>query len=99
VSKYGNKKKNGYASQHEYTVAMNLEALEKCGAISNLEKQVKFELIPKQDGEKSCIYIADFTYTEDGKLVVADAKGFKTQIYMIKKKLMLYRYGIRIKEL
>jgi hypothetical protein len=42
--------------------------------------------------------VADFTYMEDGKLVVEDCKGFKTDVYKIKKKLMLWVHGIRIKE-
>lgn len=49
--------------------------------------------------ERACSYVADFVYTtRDGKLVVEDAKGFRTEAYKIKKKLMLWRYGIDIKE-
>ena len=48
--------------------------------------------------EKECSYIADFCYTEDGEIVVEDTKGFRTEAYKIKRKLMLERYGIQIKE-
>lgn len=48
--------------------------------------------------EKECAYIADFVYIEDGKEVVEDTKGFKTKDYIIKRKLMLYVHGIRVKE-
>lgn len=50
--------------------------------------------------ERECSYIADFVYTvvETGEIVVEDAKGFRTKEYAIKKKLMLFVYGIRIKE-
>ena len=48
--------------------------------------------------EKECAYIADFVYYEDGKLVVEDTKGLKTEAYIVKRKLMLERHGIRIKE-
>lgn len=48
--------------------------------------------------EKECAYYADFVYYECGKLVVEDTKGFRTAEYKIKKKLMLWVYGIRIKE-
>ena len=48
--------------------------------------------------EKECVYIADFVYMENGELVVEDTKGFKTKDYIIKRKLMLYTHGIRIKE-
>lgn len=51
--------------------------------------------------ERECSYIADFVYTvvETGEIVVEDTKGFKTKEYAIKKKLMLFVYGIRIKEI
>lgn len=48
--------------------------------------------------EKECSYIADFVYEQDGKKVVEDTKGVKTKDYIIKRKLMLWLHGIRIKE-
>lgn len=55
-----------------------------------------------QDGqrlvEKECAYIADFVYKEGGETIVEDTKGMKTKDYIIKRKLMLYVHGIRIKE-
>lgn len=75
-----------------------LRLLERAGKISDLKRQVSFELIPKQDGERACTYVADFVYYEDGKMVVEDCKGFKTDVYRIKKKLMLWVHGISIKE-
>lgn len=48
--------------------------------------------------EKECAYIADFVYTKGDETVVEDAKGVRTKEYIIKRKLMLERYGIRIKE-
>lgn len=49
--------------------------------------------------EKACSYVADFTYIDDhGNTVVEDCKGFRTEGYKIKRKLMLYMHGIRIKE-
>lgn len=48
--------------------------------------------------ENSVKYKADFVYTENGKTVVEDTKGMKTKEYIIKRKLMLYIHGIRIKE-
>lgn len=50
--------------------------------------------------ENSCVYKADFVYKDAaGNLVVEDTKGFKTKDYIIKRKLMLYVYGIRIVEI
>ena len=43
--------------------------------------------------------MADFVYYQDGKMVVEDTKGFKTDAYIIKRKLMRYVHGIAIKEI
>lgn len=48
--------------------------------------------------ENECAYIADFVYTQDGSEIVEDAKGMRTAAYRIKRKLMLERYGIQIRE-
>lgn len=50
--------------------------------------------------ERECSYIADFVYqvTETGETVVEDTKGLRLPEYIIKRKLMLDRHGIRIKE-
>ena len=55
---------------------------------------------PKQGKciEKSVVYVADFVYFENGKRVVEDTKGVRTPEYIIKRKLMLHKYGIRIRE-
>lgn len=73
------------------------------GQITDLQRQVKYELIPAQkiNGkvvERACTYIADFVYKENGNTVVEDTKGFKTKDYIIKRKLMLWVHGIRIVE-
>ena len=107
MGKYYSKKVtiNGitFDSKKEANRYSELVLLERAGKIRNLERQVKFELIPYQriDGkivERSCYYIADFVYQEDGKTVVEDTKGYKTKDYIIKRKLMLFLKGIRIKE-
>lgn len=50
--------------------------------------------------EREVSYWADFTYfTPDGELVVEDVKGIRTPEYIIKRKLLLYMAGIRIKEI
>lgn len=49
--------------------------------------------------EKECAYIADFVYKQDGKTVVEDTKGYRTEAYIIKRKLMLHVHGIKIHEL
>lgn len=93
------KKVYGYDSKREYETAVKLQALASRGIITELRQQVVFELIPKQDGERRSTYKADFVYKDaQGQLVVMDVKGFKTEVYRLKKKLMLWRHGIRILE-
>lgn len=51
--------------------------------------------------EKECTYVADFVYTdENGQVVVEDTKSeaTKTEAYIIKRKLMLWLHGLRIRE-
>lgn len=103
MNKYGAKKittPDGMAfdSRREYSRWCSLRLLEKVGKISDLKRQVKYELIPKQTGERACTYIADFVYCQDGNTVVEDCKGYRTDAYKIKKKLMLQVHGIRIYE-
>lgn len=97
-----------FDSKKEANRYSELKLLEKAGAISDLETQVTFDLIPKQVDdsgkvvERACTYKADFVYTENGKRVVEDVKGYKYnnayQLFVIKRKLMLLCYGIRIRE-
>lgn len=49
--------------------------------------------------ERECAYYADFVYCNNGEIVVEDTKGMRTPEYIIKRKLMLYIHGIRIREL
>ena len=78
--------------------------LQRAGKISDLKRQVRYRLIPEQRDargrviERPCDYYADFVYTQDGRTVVEDAKGHRTAEYIIKRKLMLRVYGIRIRE-
>lgn len=107
-SKYKSKKANvdgiAFDSQKEARRYKELLLLDRAGVIQDLQMQVKFELIPSQriDGkvvERACTYKADFVYRENGKTVVEDTKGFKTKDYIIKRKLMLWVHGIRVKEI
>ena len=90
-----------------------LKIMEKRGIIHNLQRQVRYELIPKQSlptpvrdqknknwrySEKAVIYKADFVYEKDGQTVVEDVKGYRTHEYKIKRKLMLYVHGIQVME-
>ena len=103
MSKYGNRRIKApdgqvFDSVKEFHRWGCLRLLERAGRISDLKRQVKFELIPKQEGELACNYVADFTYYQNGEYIVEDVKGCKTDVYKIKKKLMLWVHGIRITE-
>lgn len=87
-----------FDSKREAARYAELKLMQRAGLISDLRRQVKYELIPKQQGERAVSYIADFVYTEDGKTVVEDVKGVRTPVYKIKKKLMLWRHGVKIRE-
>lgn len=63
-------------------------------ATFNIEEEA-FKYDDKQFREIE--YVADFEYVENGITVVVDVKGFKTAVYMIKRKLFLYRYGDKVK--
>ena len=80
----------------------SLRIMEKAGIITDLRRQVTFQLLPSQKGdgrtERPVKYVADFTYQENGKTVVEDTKGMKTKDYIIKRKLMRFIHGITIKE-
>lgn len=76
--------------------------LARIGDIRDLKRQVEFELIPdmkhfKMRGSK---YRADFVYVdaETGLRRVEDAKGVRTKDYVLKRKLMAWKYGIVVEE-
>lgn len=109
MNKYGNKMTEidgiKFASQHEAYRYVELKYMERAGLIKDLQLQRVFTLIGEQRDEKGkviehpCKYIADFAYKDKtGKLIVEDAKGVRTDVYKIKRKLMLSIYGIRIAE-
>jgi hypothetical protein len=87
-----------FASKREADRYVQLRLFEKCGIISNLELQKRFVIVPKSEHGKALFYICDFCYTKDGKTVVEDAKGVRTAIYRLKKRLVQEMHGIIIQE-
>lgn len=76
------------------------------GQIEELKLQPSFTLQESYitpDGERirAIRYIADFSYIEAGQMVVEDVKSraTRTPTYLIKRKLMMERLGIKIKEI
>ena len=101
-SKYGNRKTvldgEVFDSEKEARRWATLKLMERAGLISDLRRQVKLELIPRQGEERAVNYIADFVYTEKGKTVYEDCKGYKTDVYIMKRKMAKYLLHIDIKE-
>ena len=85
-----------FDSKKELSCYLNLRIMERAGKITDLKLQQPFEL--NQGGTHSLKYIADFTYIENGELIVCDSKGYKTREYKKKYRLMLKILGIQIKE-
>ena len=107
MNKYRNRKitvdGEVFDSRKEYSRWRELVLLQRAGQISDLRRQVRIELIPSQKVggkvvERACTYIADFVYTENGRTVVEDTKGYRTADYIIKRKILLYVHGIQIRE-
>ena len=96
MTKYRNKKTNGYDSKKEAKRAEELKLLERVGSITDLQEQVSIILQErfKHNGkwERAITYIADFVYMQDGVKIVEDVKGFKTDVYKIKRKMLLFTY-------
>ena len=111
-SKYSNVKTNSYDSKKEAAYAAKLKLLLQAGEIIELREQVKYDLLPTQKlhtpvlkngrkivSEPKRTYTADFVVTwKDGRTEVIDVKGMKTDIYKLKKALMLWVHNIQIKE-
>jgi len=99
MSKYHAKRINGYASKKEANRAAELHALQAAGVIANLQEQVNIEILPKfPPYNRPLIYRADFVYELDGAQVIEDAKGFRTPVYILKKRLLLQLRGLAITE-
>lgn len=87
-----------YASLREANRHQELLWLERAGEIADIELQPRYPLVV--NGCKVCTYIADFRYVEvaTGRVIVEDAKGYRTPVFRLKSKLMIACYGITIHE-
>lgn len=104
-----------FDSQKECDRYIYLKQLQRQGAISSLTLQKKFKLtdsvyadkygniVPKGKGKcvlKASYYYCDFFYYNSyGDAIVEDVKGYKTDLYQLKKKVIADKYGILIKEI
>lgn len=86
-----------FDSTREARAWQDLCLQQQAGQITGLRRQVEFPIAI--NGKHVCVYVADFVFQRDGKQVVADAKGWKTEIYVLKRKLMKAAHGVEIEEL
>lgn len=102
-----------FDSKAELRRWQELKLMEASGEISGLKRQVEYLLIPEQrepaEGkkkgkliERKCSYVADFVYGSSEGVIVEDVKGCRKgaayDLFVVKRKLMLERYGIKIRE-
>lgn len=91
-----------FDSKREADRYLVLKGMEEDGLIEDLRRQVRYELVPAFDVDgrhyRPVCYVADFVYVEDGKEVVEDVKGMRTDVYRLKSKLFAKRYGTNVRE-
>lgn len=85
-----------FDSQFELKCWIYLEELVKEGKINNLQRQVKFEIIPANSVYRAVNYVADFTFFVGDKYIVADAKGLILPEFRIKQKIFFDKYKNQI---
>jgi len=86
-----------HASVKEASRCNELHLLERAGKIERLEQQPQFPV--EINAKRVCVYKADFAYFEGGRRVVEDVKGYKTDVYKLKKKLVEAAHpGVKIVE-
>lgn len=105
-SKYNNQKADfrgeSFDSIKERDYYILLLDRERRGEIRDLKRQVSIVIqeaftTPKGEKIRAIVYKADFTYEDDQGLHIVDTKGFKTEVYRLKYKLLAYR-GYYIEE-
>lgn len=92
-----------FDSKREALRYVELRDLESKGIVSNIQRQVRVELVPPFDCDgkhfRGIYYVIDFVYTDsEGNEIWEDVKGMKTPVYLLKRKLVAYRYQKIIKE-
>lgn len=103
VSKYGNKPRrcvnaHFHQSGMEASRCNELHALQSAGLIRDLEQQPKFPLVVND--VKVADYFGDFRYTdnETDQSVTEDVKGMATDVYKIKRRLVLAIHNVDVQE-
>jgi hypothetical protein len=89
-----------FDSKKEAARYQSLKLAERCGAISDLETQPRFDI--RVNGKYIAFYKADFRYMKNGSEVVEDVKSAitaKNPVYRLKKKLVEAIHNVKINEM
>jgi hypothetical protein len=107
-SKFGNRKVEldgeKFDSKAEASRYLQLLTMQRARLITDLRRQVAYELAPSVKfvgaarATPALRYVADFVYRQEGKTVIEDCKGFKTEGYRVKRHLMKALLGLDILE-
>lgn len=89
-----------FDSKKECRRYKELKLMERAGVIRGLQLQVPYILFDKSKYGRVVKYVADFVYfdVEKSKTIVEDVKGFKTDVYKLKKRILAEKYDIEILE-
>ena len=85
-----------FDSAFELDCWQHLEQLESEGKIKDLNRQIKFELLPANRLYRALNYVADFTFNVGDRYIVADAKGLVLPEFKIKQKIFYDKYKNQI---
>ena len=93
-----------YDSKTEMLRGMDLQLLQRAGEISDLQRQVKFPLefkcscggITVMAGKRPAHYTADFVYTEKGRRVVEDVKGYADESSKLRIRIFEALHGQKV---
>ena len=94
-----------FDSQKEAERWCELRLMERAGLIRSLDRQIRFEIVPKTDKFRAMHYIADFCYrdTKTGEWIYEDVKGLKKglayTLFRLKIAIVYWRYGVEVKEI
>ena len=88
-----------FHSKKEMARYCQLKIMLQTGLIKDLRLQIKYPVYIS--GKKMFTYIADFVYvsTDTGETIVEDVKGYRTDVYKLKKKIVEAVFNISIKEI
>ena len=88
---------HSHPSKGEAKRCSDLHLLQRAGQIRLLQREVPFPVFI--NGEKVFTYRADFVYFQGDERIIEEFKGFKTDVYRLKKKCVeAYHSGVRIVE-